>query len=152
MSLNHIEQQVYDAADAGNAVLIHSLLATNPSGTVDLNKRNPNAVGSVSPLQVHGWSCQMRSSMDHDACMLVARAHILDDIIVQRTSGSSTGTCGAWSQTGCERIYGMETAKPSAFTTVDNHSCVSQLLPPSVRTHHCTQQLEVASSTLSDGL
>ncbi len=45
MSLKHIEQQVYDAAKAGNAEVISSLLAANPSGTVDLSKRNPNAVG-----------------------------------------------------------------------------------------------------------
>ena len=41
MSLNHIEQQVYDAADAGNVDIITGLITANPIGTVDLDKRSP---------------------------------------------------------------------------------------------------------------
>ncbi len=49
MSLNGIEQLVYEAADSGNTDLISYIHKTSPS-SVDLNKRNPD---SVRPAQIN---------------------------------------------------------------------------------------------------
>ncbi len=44
MSLNYVEKKIYEAANAGDAHAISTLMAGYPIGTVDLNRPNPNAV------------------------------------------------------------------------------------------------------------
>ena len=122
MSLNSIEQLIYDAADSGNTDLINSMYNVKPSGSFNLNKRNPNAV-SVDRWQFAGVVTDS-VVVGHLTRLAVGESHSVDDRVIQGASRDCEATGQAWCTNLCSRFHGMMFILRSRLVA-ESHSCPS---------------------------